>query len=158
MSTSRTRRCVLTRDHQVVGDPARFLQARVRHQAVQLLPVHAATRVQGEVDGHGAAFGGPALGLAGQVGVPGELGERAAHGSTDRHHALWLTDRRRREGVHGGDGQSWEDRGGQSQILTFTHKSEQKTSPNHILEPGSVKTALAGVQICYLLKTALTND
>lgn len=60
------------------------------HQTVQLFPVHAAQGVQGVVAGHGPALVGAVLGLAWQVGVPGEAGGRAAHGSTGGGHAVRL--------------------------------------------------------------------
>ena len=56
------------------------------HQTVQLLPVHAAQGVQRVEAGHGAALLGAVLGLPRQVGIPGETGRRAAHGTTGSSH------------------------------------------------------------------------
>lgn len=93
----------LTLNHQAVGDPSRPLQARMPHQTVQSLPVHAAQRVQGEVAGHGPALAGAVLGLARQVGVPGQTGQRAAHGPTGGSHAEGVA-LHQGDGLQGGDG------------------------------------------------------
>lgn len=71
----------LTLHHQLVGDPAWLLKGRMPHQAVQLLPVHAAQGVQREEAGHGAGALGAVLDLALQVRVPRDERGRAANGS-----------------------------------------------------------------------------
>lgn len=73
------------------------------HQTVQLFPVHAAQGVQVVVAGDGPALAGAVLGLAWQVGVPGETRRRAAHGSTGGGHAVRLALHQEHR-IHGGDG------------------------------------------------------
>lgn len=58
------------------------------HQTVQLLPVHAAQRVQGEGAGHRVFRVGAVLGLARQLGVPGEPRKRVARRSAGGDHAV----------------------------------------------------------------------
>lgn len=73
------------------------------HQTIQLLPVHAAQGVQGVVAGHRAALFGAVLGLARQVGVPGETRGRVAHRPTGGSHAERLA-LHQELGLQGGDG------------------------------------------------------
>lgn len=75
------------------------------HQTVQLLPVHVAQGVQGIVAGHGPALLGAVVGLARQVGVPGEAGKRAAHGPTGGGHAVGLALHQEHR-IQGGDRQN----------------------------------------------------
>ena len=62
----------------------------MRHQAVQLLPGHAAQRVEGELAGHGPALADARLELARQVRVPGELWNWATHRPAGGDHSEWL--------------------------------------------------------------------
>lgn len=75
------------------------------HQTVQLLPVHAAQGVQGVEAGHGAALLGAVVGLSWQVSVPGEMGRRAAHGTTGSSHTERLALHQHLR-LQGGDGQN----------------------------------------------------
>lgn len=73
------------------------------HQTVQLFPIHATQGVQGVVAGHGPALVGAVLGLAWQVGVPGETGKRATHGSAGGGHTVRLALHQGYR-IQGGDG------------------------------------------------------
>lgn len=90
-------------NHQEVREPPRSVQSGMPNQAVELLPVHAAQWVQGEVAGHGAALAAAVLGLTRQLGVPGQTGERFAHGSAGGGDAVRLT-LHQDDRVQGGDG------------------------------------------------------
>ena len=96
--------------HHVVAEPPRLLQGLVGDQAVQLLAVHAPQGVQGVVGGHGAGVGGAVGGLAVEVGVPGEAGQRAGHGATGGGQTVRLA-LHQDDRVQGGDGHSWGVRG-----------------------------------------------
>lgn len=96
---------VLTLHHQLVCDPTWFLQARMRHQAVQPLPSHAAQRVEGVLAGHGPTLTDAGLELARQVRVPGELWNWAANSSAGGDHAEWLT-LQQSHWFQGGNGQN----------------------------------------------------
>lgn len=94
---------VLTMDHQAVSDPAGFLQAGMPHQAVQLLAVHAAQRVERVLDERFPVFPGVVLGVAGQLRVPGQPGSGVAHGPTGGDKAERLAFHQVLR-FHGGDG------------------------------------------------------
>lgn len=76
------------------------------HQTVQLFPVHAAQGVQGVVAGHGPALVGAVLGLAWQVGVPGEAGGRAGYRATGSGLSVGLSLHQNHR-VQGGDRNGW---------------------------------------------------
>ena len=88
---------------QGVADPAGLPQARVPHQAVQPLAVHAAERMQREERGDGAAPRAAVLGLPGEGRVPGAAWRGVGHGTTGGGTAAGLA-LRQDHGLQGGDG------------------------------------------------------
>lgn len=94
-------------NNQVVGNPVGLWQRRVRDQAVQLLPIHAAQGFDEVVCDHGAVTRGAVLDVTLQLSVPGHHGQGARCRATRSRHTPGLAlhqDHR----LQAGDGLDWE--------------------------------------------------